>query len=270
MSSMLLTWHYGAKSYGSSTPPHLFPDLSSRDAPTGTMAIRAHPTIPSNLTHKQLLNSDTSILHALSSDTPTLTLQYWITTRSILPAFTQYFQESGYYILFFTTFSTEAAWTCLYPDHPISNTISIRHTKTATTTLTSLALSMPTFLTPATPPSYNYLSKSTVDPTMALIALMQQKIHQNSAIMAHMHSHPSLPSTPQPTPYQPYKPHLTPFPKWDGTPPITPLLLAQFATYKAADFYAGVHDWTQTTPARRHLSIAISADMLVLLPRYVS
>ena len=61
-----------------------------------------------------------------------------------------------------------------------------------------------------------------------------------------------------------------PFQKWYGTPPTTPLFLAQFLTYKSEAFYAGVHDWTHTTQSSKHFSILISADMLVSLPRSVS
>ena len=41
-----------------------------------------------------------------------------------------------------------------------------------------------------------------------------------------------------------------PFPKWDGTLPMTPLFLEQIENYKAEAFYAGVHNWTQTTSTR--------------------
>ena len=53
-------------------------------------------------------------------------------------------------------------------------------------------------------------------------------------------------------------------------PPTTPLFLAQVATYKARAFYAGVHNWAQTTPERKHLRAAISSNMLALLPQSVS
>ena len=45
------------------------------------MALRAHPTIPSNLTPEQALESDTGILHESLSGDLTLTIQSWITTR---------------------------------------------------------------------------------------------------------------------------------------------------------------------------------------------
>ena len=40
--------------------------------------------------------------------------------------------------------------------------------------------------------------------------------------------------------------------------------------YKAEAFYAGVHDWTQTTPTTRQLSEAIGSDMLDSLPSSIS
>ena len=46
------------------TPPHLCPDPSALDAPAGTMALRAHPTITIDLTPEQAFQSDTGILHA--------------------------------------------------------------------------------------------------------------------------------------------------------------------------------------------------------------
>ena len=107
------------------TQPHLCPNSYARYAPADTMALSAPPTIPSNLTPEQAFEYDTTILHASSLEAPNLTLQYWITTRSILPTFTQDHQEADYDVLYFKSFSTEAAWTRLYPNQPISNTISV-------------------------------------------------------------------------------------------------------------------------------------------------
>ena len=90
------------------------------------MALRAHPTILSDLTQEQAFDSHTGILHAPLSNTNTLTLHYFITTWSILPKFTQYRREAGYDTLYFTPFSSEAAWTHLYLKNPISNTIYFR------------------------------------------------------------------------------------------------------------------------------------------------
>ena len=39
------------------------------------MALRVHPTIPSDLTPEQAFESDTSILHVSPSDVPTLNFQ---------------------------------------------------------------------------------------------------------------------------------------------------------------------------------------------------
>ena len=103
------------------------------------MALRTHPTIPSDLTTEQVFEYDTGILHALSSGHPTLTIQYCITTRSTLPTFTKYHQEAGYDVLYFTPFSSEAAWTRLYPEQDISNTIYVRLHETNPPTFLSLA-----------------------------------------------------------------------------------------------------------------------------------
>ena len=89
------------------------------------MAPRDHSTIPSNLTQEQSLDSDTGILHASSSDTQTLTVHYWITNQYILPTFTQDIREAVYNTIYFTPFSSEAVWICLYPENPISNTIYV-------------------------------------------------------------------------------------------------------------------------------------------------
>ena len=69
--------------------------------------------------------------------------------------FTQYCQEAGYDILYFTLFSSEAAWARLYPEQAISNTISVRLNETNPPTYLSLASSMSTSLTPATPPTHS-------------------------------------------------------------------------------------------------------------------
>ena len=61
-----------------------------------------------------------------------------------------------------------------------------------------------------------------------------------------------------------------PFPKWDRTLPTTLLFLAQIKTYKAKAFYTCIHDWTQTTPTTRQLSVAIRLNMLSLLPASIS
>ena len=234
------------------------------------MALHAHPTIPSDLTPMQAFDSDTGILHATLSDAPTLTLQYWVTKRLILPEFMQDRQEASYDVLYFTPFSTEAAWTRLYPENPILNTISVRLNETTPPFFPSLASSMSTSPTPATPPTYSYPSNKKVDPTTALIALMNQSLQQNAAIMAQIHSSPPLLSALQPLMSYLYKPQIPPFPKWDGTPPKTPIFLAQVTTYKAEAFYARVHDWTCTTPASRKLSVAIISHILASLPLSIS
>ena len=87
------------------------------------MALRAHPTIPISLTQDQAFDSDSGILHATSSDTH-LTLHYWITTNYILLNLTQDRREDGYDITYFTLFHSEVAWTRLYSENAITNTIS--------------------------------------------------------------------------------------------------------------------------------------------------
>ena len=219
---MLSPWYTGARANGSFTLPNLFPDYSDQDAPAGTMALRGHLTILSDLTQEQVFESGNDILHASPLDTPNLTLHYWITTRSILPTFTQDWQDSGYNIIYFTPFSSEAAWTRICPKNPISNMISVWRTETTPPTLPSLGSSMSTSPKPETPPSHNSPSKPIFDPTTALIALMQQPQQQKAAMMVHIHSRPPPPSAPKLPPSHPYKPQRPPFPKCDGTLPTTP------------------------------------------------
>ena len=87
--------------------------------------------------------------------------------------------------------------------------------------------------------------------------------------MKQINSFPPPPSAPQPPLLYQYKHTAPPLSKWDGTSPTTPLFLEQIATYKAEDFYAGVHDWTCTTPAIWNLSVKIIYDMMALLPSLV-
>ena len=128
---------------------------------------------------------------------------------------------------------------------------------------------MSTSSAPTTPPAYDS-PPNTVDLTVQLIALMQQPLQKNLTMLAQL-SYRSSPHQPQ-TQYLSYqfKPQRPPFPKCDSTLPTTSLLLAQIETYKAEAFYAGVQDWTQTTPMTRQLSIAISSDIMALLPSSIS
>ena len=157
-------------------PLHLCPNSSDPDAPAGTMALHAHPTIRNKITSEQAFKSNIGILHASSSGDPNLTLQYFITTSSILPVFTQYFQEACYDVLYFTPFYSEAVWTRLYPEQAISNTISGWLNKTTPPTFPSLASSISTSPTPTTLPTHNFLSNQKVEPTTALIALMHHSL----------------------------------------------------------------------------------------------
>ena len=148
------------------------------------MALRAHPTIPSDLTQEKAFESNTSIIHALSSYTQNLTLYYLITTRSILPTFTQDKQGAGYGTIYFTLFYSEAACTRLYSKNQILNTISIRLYDTNPPTFPSLASWMSTYPSPTTPPTHNSLSNKIVESTTALIAIMHQSLHKNGTMIA--------------------------------------------------------------------------------------
>ena len=100
--------------------------------PTATavmMALRAHPTIPSNLMPEQAFESDTGVPHASLSSDPTLSVCYWITTHSILQTFASNQLEAGYDILYYTPFSLEAAWTRVHPDQAITKTIYVQPTR---------------------------------------------------------------------------------------------------------------------------------------------
>ena len=84
------------------------------------------PRFRSDLTPEQVFESDTGILHASLSGNPTLSVRYWIMTQSILPTFTRNRLESGYDVLSYTPFSSEAAWTRLHPNQAITNTTSVK------------------------------------------------------------------------------------------------------------------------------------------------
>ena len=178
------------------------------------MALYTHPTIPSNLTPKQAFKSNTGILRVSLLGDPNITIQYWIATNSILQTFTQDLQEAGYNVLYFTLFSSEAAWTRLYPERAISNTISVQLQETNPPTFLSLDSSMSTSLAPTTPPTHNSPSNQTVEPTMALIALMHQSLQKNETIIAQLNSCPSLQLAKQPSPSYQFKTQRPPFTKW--------------------------------------------------------
>ena len=132
----------------------------------------------------------------------------------------------GYVILYFAPFSTKAACTRLYPDQPVTNTISSKLTETAPLPIPFLYHSMSTSPTPATPPTHNSPSNAPGDPTTALTTLMHQTLQQNAMTMTQLQTRPSTPLV-KPTPITPkYKPCRPPFPKCYGLSPTTPLLLA--------------------------------------------
>ena len=217
----------------------------------------------------QAFESDTGILHASSLGDPTLSVSYWITTQSILPTFACNRLEASYDVLSYTPFSPEAVWTRVHPDQAIKNTISVQINEKNPQTVTSQASSMSTSSAATTPPAHGF-PPNTVEPTVKLVALMQQSLQKNATMLAQLNSRssPNQPQT-QSLAYQ-FKPQRPPFTKWDGTLPTAPLLLAQIETYKAKAFYARIHDWTQTIPTTRQLSVAISSDMLDSLPSSIS
>ena len=155
------------------------------------MVMRAHLTIPSDLTPEQAFDSNTGILHVSSSGDPTLTVCYWIRTRTILPTSTRDRLEVGYGVIPYTPFSLEAAWTRLHPHQAISNNISIQINKTNPQTIPSQASSMSTSSAPTTPPAHVSLSNNTVKPTLSLIALMHQSLQQNATMTAQLNSRSS-------------------------------------------------------------------------------
>ena len=134
----------------------------------------------------------------------------------------------------------------------------------------SLASSMSTSPAPTTPPTQNSLSNQEVDPTTALIDLMHQSLYQNATMIAQLNSFPSPQPAQKSSPSYQFKPQCPSFPKWDGTPPTTPIFLVQIATYKDKAFYSGVHDWTRNTLTNQQLSVAMRSDMLPLLPSSIS
>ena len=149
-----------------------------------TMVLQLHLTITSDLMPLQDSRSYTGILHVLLLDVLTITLHYWITIRSIISTFTQYWQETGYNVIYFTLFSTKAVWIRLHSNLPKTNKIYVRLTKTDPSTITSLSL-MSALPSPPMPPTHNPPSNAPSDPTMSLIAFMHQTLQQSSMIMAH-------------------------------------------------------------------------------------
>ena len=147
------------------------------------MALQVHPTIPIDLTPEQAFEYDNGILHALLSEAPTITIQYWIMTRSIIPTFMQDQREAGYNILYFNPFLTKAAWTRLYPDQPFTNTISARLADMDSLTISSLSFSVSTLPTPVTPSKRDYTSNDPANPMAALITLMNQMLQKNAMMM---------------------------------------------------------------------------------------
>ena len=99
----------------------------------------------------------------------------------------------GYNVLYYTPFSTKAAWTRLYPDQPVTNTISARLTNTDTLPIPYLFSLKSTSPKPSTLPSHNSPSKVSVNSMEAFIALMHQTIQKNATFMAHLQTRPYPP-----------------------------------------------------------------------------
>ena len=78
------------------------------------------------------------------------------------------------------------------------NVISVSHTKTDPPTLPNLASLMSTSPIPSTSPIHNSPSNANVNPTTALITLIQQTLQENATMMSHMHARPSPLPPPQP------------------------------------------------------------------------
>ena len=130
-----------------------------------------------------------------------------------LPDILRYRLESGYDVISFTPFSSEAAWICLLPEQTILNTISVRLNETNPQTIPSQASSMSTSPAPTTPPGHGFLTNQTVDPTLVLIYLMQQSLQQNATMIAQLNSCPyPHPPQPQSLSYQ-FKPQRPPLSK---------------------------------------------------------
>ena len=105
---------------------------------------------------------------------------------------------------------------------------------------------MSTFLALTTPTAHGS-PPNIVEPTVQLIALMQQLLQQNATMLAQIDSRlsPNQHQT-QSLAYQ-FKPQHHPFPKWDRTLPTTPIFLAQIEMYKAEAFYASIQDLKKNT-----------------------
>ena len=178
--------------------------------------------------------------------------------------------EAGYNILYFTPLSTKRAWARLYPDQPVTNTISSRLTATYPLPIPSRSSSVSTSPITETPPSQNSPSNAHFDPKTSLIVLMHQMLQKNATLITHLQNQPSPPSV-QLTPIDPiYKPQSPPFQKRYGTPSTTPLLLAQLVTYKSEACYSIFHNCTCTTQANKHLRVTISYEIMASIPRKVS
>ena len=93
-------------------------------------------------------------------------------------------------------FSTEATWKRLHPDQAISNTISVQINETNPQITPSQSSLLSISSAPTTPPAHGSPSNQTVDPTLALVAMMQQSLQQNATMIVQLNSH-SFPYPPQ-------------------------------------------------------------------------
>ena len=148
------------------------PNSSAVNKPVVMMSLQDNPDIQSEPPASQATVSDTGILHVLLLDVPTITHQYWTTTRATLPEFTQDRLLLEYDVFYFTPFYYEVGWLQLHPGLPITNTIYPRLPEIAPSKILSFSL-VYKYLTPSTQED-NSPSNTPVDPTTALITLMAQ------------------------------------------------------------------------------------------------
>ena len=167
-------------------------------------------------------------------------------------------------MFFLTLYSSEAALLSLHLGLLTTKMIYPRLVETLPSRIPYFS-SMSTFSTPSNQAD-NSPSNAPYDPVIELIALMTQKIHKNTTIMAELQLQYYMPLVPPIQMNFPSKIHCPPFPKWYGTPTTKSLFLAQVATYNPEAYYAGVQYWNQTATATKVLSVVISANMISNLP----
>ena len=138
-------------------PPHLCPNSSGVSEPVVTTSLQDHTNVQRNLPVARAIASNTRILHVLLLDVP----------------FTKYRQYLGWYVIYFTPFSSKAACLGLHLGLHITNAIPPRLPNISPSTILYFTL----MSTPPTPSIQDSSpSKFPVDPMTALIALMTQQL----------------------------------------------------------------------------------------------